>query len=426
MKKESVMLLLILFLANSVYAIESNIRQEYLPGETFIAYFSGNFADTIYPENVQFFSDRKFIPMIYDVIKISDKYYVYALLPNAERNYTLIIKNVRYTELGKEKTEDLYYNFSARGNIVDFSVNPGVILANKDFSIKILSKLNNINLFYTFMNNSAELSLKPDEEKKLDFSISSIADSAFLTLFLASGNFSYEIPVSVFKNSSTLPSNNENFMRFTRKYLNISVIKDYPFQIEISLSNFGAEDIFNVSFNNEELSDIIAISPLSLDKLSSGEIKIINLTIKSSDSGIISKKIKAYSSNYTSEMSLDINTIEDEETFTDNLPADSEQVNQEDCAEFSGLICKAEEECSGIIRLTKDGVCCVGQCSKKSSSSNLIWIILIILVLAAAGYFFYKRIKAKKQTSKEILENKGKSYEERFHPKEVRGELTKN
>jgi len=52
-------------------------------------------------------------------------------------------------------------------------------------------------------------------------------------------------------------------------------------------------------------------------------------------------------------------------------------------------------------------------------------LIIIILVLALIGFFIFRKLKAKRKSAEEMIEEKEKEYESRFKPKELKGSLTK-
>jgi len=164
-------LLIFLFLP-FVLAIETNLKEKYKPGETLIIKISGNFIKPLKPSDILFYSGRLYIPLVYDLTKIQNTYYIYALLPEKERDYTLIIKNAHYVEVGQEVQEDLKYNFSVSGNITPFSINPGFIITDKNFDINVESKIKSINLRTEFLNSTKEIEIGVGQTKKIPFSIS--------------------------------------------------------------------------------------------------------------------------------------------------------------------------------------------------------------------------------------------------------------
>jgi len=429
MKKRMIFILIVLFLIPSVLAIETTLKQEYEPGETLITEISGNFIDTIKPSDIQFYSGRVYIPLIYNIGKISDKYYLYALLPTKERDYTLVIKDAHYYELGQEKSEDLKFDFSVSGNTSLFSVNPGFIITNKDFNIKAESKIKTITLASKFLNSTKEFSISPGKTKTISFSISSIEQSKTTTLILKTENQTYEIPVLIFPKESTATKTND--LRFFKSILNFTVLKNQEFEFEITLLNTGQEEIQDIQINYSGLEDAIYVTPEKIEVLEAGSLKPLRISINSNKTGIVEGKIAALSEDQTqsAEILLFLITTENQEEYNHFLD-DADIIEQDSCSDLGGQFCEDNEECDGTNKLTIDGLCCVGSCEEKEESNlgTIITVILIIVVISIIAFFVYKKFKIRKKTTKEVLGEKSKSYEEKIKPeiKEVRNSLEKS
>lgn len=134
MKKVAV-LFLFLMLFSLASAAEIRLSKEtYSPGETLQAEIYGNFIDGISLENIYFYRERN-LPLIYDILKLKDKYLLYALLPSTEGNYSIKIKERYETESGI--SNEISKNFEIRkSNFTSFSINPGFVVARSDFSWK--------------------------------------------------------------------------------------------------------------------------------------------------------------------------------------------------------------------------------------------------------------------------------------------------
>jgi len=422
--KKLVFILLILLLP-SVLAIETTIKQEYSPAETLIAEISGNFIDNLKSENVLFYSGRVFVPLVYDLAKVQDKYYLYALLPAKERNYTLIIKNAHYIETGTEKRQDLSYNFSVKGNLSAFSVNPGFIITNNDFNIKVIST-KSIDLKAEFLNSSQNITIIEGIEKRLSFSVVDVKSFTLTNLILETEGKKYEVPVAIFKSENISEENisTSDKLKFSKSSFNFTVLKDNKFEFEISLSNTGQEDIENIVLSSD--ADVVSITPSEISKLESGKIQKINLTIKSEALGASSCTITANSSNISVQSLVYVTTIENETSFQNIIKNNSDIINEGTCSDIKGKICLEDESCEGVIKLTLEGACCIGACNKKSSGyGNTVMIIAIVLLLAIIAFFVYKKIKAKKQSPIEILKARTSAFEERFNPTETRDSLSR-
>ncbi|MCK5614958.1 hypothetical protein KAR91_74535, partial [Candidatus Pacearchaeota archaeon] len=146
MKKSLIAILILTLLLPSVLAIEVTLKDELKTGETFLAKFSGNFIDPVLRDNVAFYrvtgGKHTLIPADYDVVKIDEEYYVWAILPEAEDNYTIEIKDVRYKVGTSESTDDIITPFNVVGELASFQISPGVVYTNGNFEISMQNMLN--------------------------------------------------------------------------------------------------------------------------------------------------------------------------------------------------------------------------------------------------------------------------------------------
>lgn len=426
--KKSLMwvLTLVILLLPAVLAIETTIKEKYQPGETLIAEISGNFIDNLKASDILFYAGRAFTPLIDDLFKMQGKYYLYALLPYEERNYTLIIKNAHYFEGEQEKKEDLKFNFLVEGEPALFTVNPGFVITNKDFNIKVKSNFKTIDLQAEFLNSTKQISLGEGKTKTLSFSVSGINKFILTSLILTAEDTKYEIPVAIFPAETLLVTKQE--LRFSKSYLNFTVLKNQEFDFPLALINTGQENITDIELQYSELENIITIKPESIN-IEANSMKELKVTINSQEEGFRKGKIRAVSENYASEVLLSITTTISEEQFQEFVQ-ESELIEEETCAEMNGDFCEDDEECGGITKLDIDGkLCCLGTCEKEEKGSGkTIALVIIIILLLVIIFFVYKKLKVKKKSHKEILKEKSKSYEERFEPKpeEVRGSLSKS
>lgn len=417
--KKSLFLLLIL-LTSSVLALQTDIKSSYQPGETIIFSISGNFLDTLKVENIEFYSGRAYTPLIYDLAKINDKFYIYAVLPLEEKNYTILIKDVHYTENGKEKLQDLTYNFSAKGNYSLFSVIPGFIIANNNFSLTINSNIQDITVVSTLQNKSESYTIKEGQSRIIRYSIDSLSSSNS-SLSLKSSGKEYLLPCYILKQKEDIFTPLQDF-RFSSDKISISVLKNSNFRFILSLFNSG-DNLENITFDLGNLSSILSINPTNISKLNSGSSVKLNLTINTNKNakGIV----KAISKNATAEIELDIKITD---IITNNSNPNIERISQKTCIQAGGKVCNygKGEKCSVTPDTSYiDNVCCFGTCSSPKKPSNLWWIILVIIAILAGAFFFLKKLKLKPKTTKEVLSEKTENYEEMFKPKETHNRLTR-
>jgi len=432
MKKISVFFLLFLFVIPLVLGITTNIKKEYSPLETMILKIDGNFIDGIKKENVFFYSDRVFIPLKYDVNKIGDSYYLYAILPNKIGNYSLVLKNIHYFEEGKEKIENLEFNFSISGNVSLFSVEPGFIITDKDFSIKVISNNKEINVKSSFGNSFQNTSINAGSSKNILFSIKNINSTSITKVILESEKIKYEIPIAVFiysKNNETINEGESNILIFYPSNDTIYLEKNTEITKKLYLFNNGTQDIKDLKIIiPDNLTDIIQITPNKIEIIEAKNYSELVMIINSKTndaSGIINVRNNYYSIQFP--LSIKIST-----NYT-LINQSKEELRY--CYELSGKVCDSGERCTTqpvkTIESPNLAICCLGGCEKlksEESKSKTFVIILIIILLLVIFYFIYKKLKIKGKSPEKVIKERAEDYEEKFkkvRSEEVRGNLKK-
>tara|TARA_Y100000034_G_C6903813_1_gene418809 strand:- start:486 stop:1553 length:1068 start_codon:yes stop_codon:yes gene_type:complete len=192
------LVLLIALTINFISAVEIILsKEDYQPRETLQVEITGNFIDVLTKENILLYEQGtpRSQPVISDLIKQSDTYYFYAVLPNTQNNFSLKIENARYTEAGEEKTETIVKDFKIKTtNDSVLQINPAVIKTSDDFSIKIKSLYKNQDISTSFEDQEESFSLVEDNEKTIVFSIANI-DAGDYDLIIND----YTIPVFIIK-----------------------------------------------------------------------------------------------------------------------------------------------------------------------------------------------------------------------------------
>jgi hypothetical protein len=424
MKKSCIFIFIVLLLP-TVLAIEVNLKPEYRPGETLLAEISGNFIDNLQPKNIFFYSGRIYVPMIYDIVKAQDRYYLYAILPNKERNYTLIIKNAHFFDAGQERLQDLKFNFSVSGNLSLFAVNPGFIVTNKDFTIRIESKVKTINLIAEFLNTTQKHEIGMGRTKTLSFSIADVYKSTIEDLILKSEDTSYRIPIIIFtsKNASEEEIEMSEKLRFSKPSFEFSILKDQEFEFQVTLMNTGQENISEIIVVMESDGKETEIEEIKM--LEAGDSRVITITTTSDELGEREDKIFARSENFTAETLVLLTTVENQEKLKNLTITDITE--EKSCSELGGEKCMGNKVCEGTTKYASNGLCCIGMCEeqKKISIWKIIILMLIILILAAIGFFVFKKMQARRQLAGEIFKEKEKTYEERFKPQETSGSISR-
>jgi len=128
-----------LILLPTVYANEYFYKPEVSKGETLLVTIDGNFVDSLLEDNIKFYRGQVLVPLEFDVSKIDDLYYIYALISDQAQsgNYSLRINDVGYYKGSQIIDDEIRLNFTVLDSISDFSINKGFLSTNQDFSFKV-------------------------------------------------------------------------------------------------------------------------------------------------------------------------------------------------------------------------------------------------------------------------------------------------
>jgi len=435
MKKGRINLVLILslfllsiLLISSASAVEINLSKEsYQPGETLQAEIYGNFIEPLQLENIYFYRERS-LPLIYDILKLKDKYLLYALLPYKEGNYTLKIKDAEYTTEEGSSTEDIIKEFKIeKTNETTITINPGFVVARNDFFIKVKANNNlDVEIEFEATGETKSVNLIQNTEKKVYFSVSDIGNYTESRIKIAD----YKIPVFIFpeKSEEEIIKETESF-RFNPLEVRATILKEQEFSFTVDLINLGDTNISGIELSSELPEELdVEIQPDFISLLEARDEKTLELRIISEDTGDYSGKIVAFSKDLdlSTELFIDIDITENKSEVKYESPSYTEELS---CSELGGKICAVNEVCDGSTEFTKDGLCCLGNCAseEKSSSSWIYGLIIIVVVLAALGILFYFMRKRQRLNIDDFLKKRETRFEERMSGRgeEVRGSLTK-
>lgn len=434
MKRLLLTLILIASIIPISSAVEATLKENYAPGETLIISIAGNFLDPLNADSIAFYSGRIPIPMSYTISKIEDRYYLYALLQSQVRNYTLKIKNAHFMENGLENKLDLEYNFSVSGNITDFSVDPGFVIAREEFSISLQSKSKTIVVTLKSTNSTKSITLSAGQTKEVSFFASDFT-SPISSIEISSPQTTYLVPVklssTIFQNNHTKNQTAVNktilSLEFIPSIINITSIKGNATSINLFIKNTGNTNLTNITISS---SDKVLISPSKIELIQPDDSITLNLTILPLSSSLFAM-LRATSENITSQIPLYVSITYNSSAVI--LPPSPPPLDS--CNLLGGKICAPGENCNGNLISSQEGSCCKGTCvtpkQPTSNTSKYIAIMIIAAIVGIIGFFVYKKSKAKKKDFTKVIEEKNKSFEKKLNPGsildgEVRGQLTKN
>lgn len=185
-----------------ISSLEIDMKTNYSQQETLIAKIPGEFLTPILKENVYFYKRHIRTPMDFEISKLENSYYIYAILPSISDDFSLVITGVQYKDLGKISTEDIVKNFTISNETADFNIRPGFVKTSNFFSINLQ------NLKY----ENTEVTIKTDKSESSSGFFSSIFGSASSEenkIVLSSGE------------TKKLTFNTENFNEITLKVIEI-------------------------------------------------------------------------------------------------------------------------------------------------------------------------------------------------------------
>tara|TARA_Y100000310_G_C20683057_1_gene817203 strand:+ start:1834 stop:3075 length:1242 start_codon:yes stop_codon:yes gene_type:complete len=389
MKKLSCLLLFFVFLVSSVSAISTDMEETYNRGETIIVEILGNILQPIVKEDVIFLRGHVQVPIYYDVKRIGNRHYIYGIAPMEENNYTLKINNLLTTIEGVNNEIDFEQNFSITNTLIDYSINPGFAIFEKDFEFTMVLNEDLDKSISIDFPEEGEIILTPGENK---LKISSITNETGFKI-IQIGN--YKIPIFIlesstepeitFKNLTIFPQSIESILLFGQT-------KVYPVRVK----NHGTLEIDNLKLNYNF--DIFEIDTSQLNTISPNETVEFNITLKTSDNSVF-EIISFEIDEYYEELIINITYTEDanktETPYLDNYA----ETQKYYCSELSGKSCSADEQCSTEVVQTIDVTsCCIGECNIPEEG-GFAWIgiligLVILVVLIIVG-IRYKKSKEK-------------------------------
>ena len=160
MKQIAVILLIVLFIP-TLLALNLETKTQYNSGETLTAKISGDFAEKISSDDISFYRKHIEIPMEFELEKIENNYYLYAILPQPEEltNYSVVVK-AKIMNNTKVNDIELKNDFVISPEKALFNVKPGFLKTETDFSLTLQN----------LVEENIIVNVKTGEEKKGFFS----------------------------------------------------------------------------------------------------------------------------------------------------------------------------------------------------------------------------------------------------------------
>jgi len=370
-----------------VSSISTTMLPTYQPGETMIIEIQGNILEPIDRTDVVFKRAHVAIAVDYDVKRISNKYYLYAQLPTSKNNYTLYLNDISTTINGQAQTLDYNQTFQVEGNLTEYSINPGFIIANQDFSLTLNSNLDQETTININFPVERAVNLQPGTNT-IQFSISSIQEGFYLASI-----GKYIVPIQITNQQTTSSKTLIVSPKIIREVLETGNIKSY----DITITNSGNEKIIDLYFIYDQ--EIFSLNKEIISTIEPNKSESLVVTLKKVDNPIIESIIIASGSEELGNVSFNL-------TFTNNQSEITDSSNpQYYCSELSGRFCAAAETCSTQIIQALDGQCCTGICTVEQDSTYS-WVLYtlsaLVIVVVFIMYMRYRKTKLPKPKSLDI------------------------
>ncbi len=175
--------LVLLFCIQGALAITTDIKEEYLQGETVATEIKGNVIGAISSSNVELRRGHVLVPMEFELRKLGEEYFLWFITPKNEENYTLIIKNIPSTVSGQ--IEDVTYtkNFSTSANLSEYTIKPGFVYTSGDFDIAItLNEDEDKEINTDFLEETDRIIILKPGENTITFSAEEINETGMYNL----------------------------------------------------------------------------------------------------------------------------------------------------------------------------------------------------------------------------------------------------
>lgn len=407
--KKLILLLVFLFLSlQIVSAVGFEMKEEFSQGETLLAKISGNFLQPVLKENVNFYRGHVKIPIIYDIAKINNEYFLYAqLLGKGTGNYSVIIENARYMKGAETSQEDIVKNFTITNETADFTVNPGFIIATESFFIEVQNLQDNeitveaktkseegSNLFDILFGDEKttgqSVNLISGQTQKIYFDLNDLNSSVVEFVEVKTENTLYEVPVYIIVNETQ--KNETSYFKFRESSLDVPLSTEFTAARTIKLENRGEKTIENITISlSNQLKPYVNLSKKTISRLEKNESVEIDLTFSADEEEkTIDGRLTAKSGEIYAYLPISLTFVKNFIPKENAIDNETNYATSKTCAQLNGTICKSNEECEGQSDYARDANCCRTTCVevKKSSSGKLIgWLIVVVIIIFVVWFF---------------------------------------
>jgi len=368
MKKGIILFLFLIMAFPLISAIDINMNSNISQGETVIASLSGNFLDPITNDNIYFYRGHVRSSFDYDVSKIGDNYYIYFQTANkVENNYSINISEVRYMIGSQVSSAQISKSFVIINETADFSINPGFVITDGNFSIKVQNlqplpitikletEVNSgssegiFGFLFSGKKVSQSINLSSGEIKDLYIQLEDIYETTIRTITLSTDNIEYNIPCYVILESIVIPPEGNITINNQTNNMNQTGNESCSFFSKL----FGTCNSTTIQNNTQKNK--------TLTNETSSNKSQINNTFNNGTSK------NNYSSNNTD---YEIVKVGNKTVAIKNGTILNGSATSKTCVQIKGYVCSVGEICKNTTVYAKDAKCCVSLCVKEEKANT--------------------------------------------------------
>ena len=350
----------------------------------------------------------------YDLKRLGDRYFLYAVAPFAPNNYTLLIHNVETLINGQQVVIDFMQNFTVTNETAPYTLRPGLIITGQDFDISFTSYAELPQEISLEVAGNTTLVLAPGVTTR-EVEIEEFT-YGFHTLLLGRYEFSlystYVAPATNHTSSGPPRIIELSPGRFDHRFIRGTE----PHVVTFIIRNTAERDLSGFEFTYDD--DRFKLEPSRLRKLKANETATFNLTVLSEES--ISDLFTILVDDEEFELPLEL-LFDEENASTVVAPSSnvttSSVTGQYSCNELNGRVCLTSQQCSGETVTTKEGACCRGSCIDVKKTTSLVWLgyviglIALLILIIIGGRYLKTRSRMKEEN---VLHKQIKKLEKPF------------
>src|SRR3989338_6855343 len=268
------MFILSIFLV-PVGALSSTLEPEYSPGETMIARIEGTFISPLQSEQIELRRGHVLVALEHDVAQLDTTTYFWGVAPLIPENYTLFIKDIQIMQEGSARVVNYSHNFSVRGEIAPYAIQPGFVNTVDDFSVIITSYKDSDQTIAISHPLSREIVLAPGKTTHF-VPAASIPANTLTSISIGI----YRAPVFIRGNGSTTLGGEQISIWVVdppRLYAKIRTDEPLPSYI-VTAEYLGNQDLKNVAVRYN--SSVLSVNPSSFKSIKINESLTLNVSIK--------------------------------------------------------------------------------------------------------------------------------------------------